>query len=567
MQQGLKNKLQGTACFLLYAFIFVLFTFPLVKNFGTQFFGIPFYGDSTSYIWSIWHFRYAVLNGSNPMATHMLFYPMGSSILMHSSVPIAGLLNVAINNAVFTMNLVLLLSFAFSGLGVFKLLRYFKVTMFLSVLGGFIYAYFPYKTAHLPEHFNLELTALIPFFILYILKAFRFEPGRFVPIIISKKYFFVLLSLSILSLLSDYYYSIYVFYFGLLFCTINKCYPYFKKFSAKKWMWFILILFVGGHFIMRGLNLLGADDKGALWWSADIASLFVPGTNSWVYSHFNLVQEYPQHFFRYPKSVEFVMFLGFGFFILITVFFVKLHTLKVDYQIRLMAIASLVFLLFCFPEFKVLGHRLFYNIFGLIYYIPFLNNVRTPPRYELMFMVLFLPVLMKHLSMFWNRAGYKRIMVAAGILLFIEYYPRSFEFQDSKEIPLVYQQLREKPEGAILPIPFGFRDGIRLEGDFNTNHFLYQTVHQKPIIGGYLSRLSEANFAQLDSNSTAQDLYQLMAHKKIQQAQLNSFHLPVKYIVIEPEKSYSFEQYIDTVAQQKIKRKTKVENYVLYELY
>ena len=250
-----KKRGLSVLAFMLYGLVYLFYTYPLGLNFDTQFMGIPLYGDSTSYIWSIWHFKYALSQGLNPFETQMLFSPMGSSVLMHSSVPIAGILNFLIDSPILTMNLVLLLSFAFSGLGVFNLLRYFKVNLYLSIIGGFIYAFFPYKTAHLPEHFNLELTALIPFFVFYILKTFRFEPGKLVPILVSKKYLLVLVFLSVLSLLTDHYYSVYVFYFGLLFCFLNLTYPRFSVLSAKKGMLLLLGVLIIGHFLIRGLIL------------------------------------------------------------------------------------------------------------------------------------------------------------------------------------------------------------------------------------------------------------------------------------------------------------------------
>ena len=233
---------------------------------------------------------------------------------------------------------------------------------------------------------------------------------------------------------------------------------------------------------------------------------------------------------------------------------------------RLMGIAAVIFLLLCFPEFKILGHRLFYNVFGLVYYVPFLNNVRTPPRYELMFMVLFLPLLMKQLTVMWYSIANKRIIIVASLFLVIEYCPKSFVFMDSQDTPMGYKSLATKPTGTLLPIPFGFRDGIKEIGKFNTDDFLYQTVHQKPIIGGYLSRLSEANFDQYKSNKTIQQMYQLMKDSSASEPQLNSFDLPVKYIVVKPNYLKQFEPYLDSAACSQISSKKKIDGYLLYEL-
>ena len=42
----------------------------------------------------------------------------------------------------------------------------------------------------------------------------------------------------------------------------------------------------------------------------------------------------------------------------------------------------------------------------------------------------------------------------------------------------------------VLNLPFGFRDGEWSQGDFSAATQFFQTVHEKPLIGGYLSRIS-----------------------------------------------------------------------------
>ena len=43
----------------------------------------------------------------------------------------------------------------------------------------------------------------------------------------------------------------------------------------------------------------------------------------------------------------------------------------------------------------------------------------------------------------------------------------------------------------MLGLPFGIRDGERSLGDFSAASQFYQTFHEKRIIGGYLSRVTE----------------------------------------------------------------------------
>ena len=46
-------------------------------------------------------------------------------------------------------------------------------------------------------------------------------------------------------------------------------------------------------------------------------------------------------------------------------------------------------------------------------------------------------------------------------------------------------------ETRLLELPTGIRDGTSSLGDFNAETAFFQTQHRRPLIGGYLSRVSE----------------------------------------------------------------------------
>jgi hypothetical protein len=51
--------------------------------------------------------------------------------------------------------------------------------------------------------------------------------------------------------------------------------------------------------------------------------------------------------------------------------------------------------------------------------------------------------------------------------------------------------MSEAPHDArVLELPTGVRDGTRSVGDFTARSQFFQTVHGRPLIGGYLSRVS-----------------------------------------------------------------------------
>ena len=52
----------------------------------------------------------------------------------------------------------------------------------------------------------------------------------------------------------------------------------------------------------------------------------------------------------------------------------------------------------------------------------------------------------------------------------------------------------------MLELPFGIRDGLSSTGNFSAASQFYQTYHQKPLIGGYLSRVSARRIAWLRRN-------------------------------------------------------------------
>ena len=43
--------------------------------------------------------------------------------------------------------------------------------------------------------------------------------------------------------------------------------------------------------------------------------------------------------------------------------------------------------------------------------------------------------------------------------------------------------------GRVLHLPFGIRDGLSSRGNFAADAQFFQTFHEKPLVGGYLSRL------------------------------------------------------------------------------
>jgi hypothetical protein len=60
----------------------------------------------------------------------------------------------------------------------------------------------------------------------------------------------------------------------------------------------------------------------------------------------------------------------------------------------------------------------------------------------------------------------------------------------SARVPSFFSIVAEDPRQVrVLQLPFGIRDGLSSRGNFSAIAQFFQTVHEKPLVGGYLSRL------------------------------------------------------------------------------
>jgi hypothetical protein len=77
-----------------------------------------------------------------------------------------------------TYNLIILMSFVLAGYGAFLLCHYLTRHTWASFVGGFVFAFAPYHFAHLLGHMNLASLQWIPFYVLLLLKALDAPPNR-----------------------------------------------------------------------------------------------------------------------------------------------------------------------------------------------------------------------------------------------------------------------------------------------------------------------------------------------------------------------------------------------------
>lgn len=134
---------------------------------------------------------------------------------------------------------------------------------------------------------------------------------------------------------------------------------------------------------------------------------------------------------------------------------------------------------------------------SVLRYLPLLGTARTPARFTIVVMLGVSVMFAAALAAWRARSRHPRIVLAvvAPVLVF-ELMPAPRVLY-SAEYPPVFRIIADDPRPIrVLHLPFGIRDGTMAVGEFNIAYQFYQTLHEKPLIGGYLSRIPRAAFAE-----------------------------------------------------------------------
>lgn len=131
---------------------------------------------------------------------------------------------------------------------------------------------------------------------------------------------------------------------------------------------------------------------------------------------------------------------------------------------------------------------------ALLRYVPIIGLARSPTRFAVVTALGVSVMLAFALSAIRQRwpAQWRLIATAVCILLCGELIPAPRPLFDAT-VPGVYSIIRNSPDESrrLLELPTGVRDGTSSIGDFNASAQYFQTVHRKPLMGGYQSRVSE----------------------------------------------------------------------------
>ena len=148
---------------------------------------------------------------------------------------------------------------------------------------------------------------------------------------------------------------------------------------------------------------------------------------------------------------------------------------------------------------------------ALLRYVPILGLARSPTRFSVV-MILAGAVLFAT-ALEWIGRRHPRwrpaVLAVAGVLLVVELLPAPLTLYAATP-PRFYDVVAAAPPDArVLELPTGVRDGTSSVGNFTARTQFFQTFHNKPLIGGYLSRVSRARVSEVRDDDIVDALFTL----------------------------------------------------------
>jgi hypothetical protein len=143
-------------------------------------------------------------------------------------------------------------------------------------------------------------------------------------------------------------------------------------------------------------------------------------------------------------------------------------------------------------------------------YLPVIGAARAPSRMTVLVLLGVSMMLVMALQHLRSRVRRPRLLaVTVGALIIFELMPGPRRLY-SAEVPSVYQIIKADPRPVRpLTLPFGLKDGVSSRGNYSAASQFYQTVHEKPLVGGYISRLPTRSIERYRGNSTLRVLLRL----------------------------------------------------------
>jgi hypothetical protein len=510
---------------IVFALLTVILTWPVMERLSS---GLPTLrqlpgwvpGDSDGwlFLWNMWWVWKSLKSPEHSVfETDMIFWPHHVSLRFHSLSLVNCCIGVLIHhfqpNWLTVYNILFLASYILSGLFCWLLLFWLTKSPGAGFIGSFIFTFCPYHFLHSLEHLNLTSIQWLPLSLLLFL---HFRSTR-------KPWSIIALSLSIaLTYFVSFYYVLMCafLFFLLLLCDLVKlplATEVESRTTGKNWHYsgiaFAATALVIGLCTFTTLspgemeNYRQMSSIEQMIYSADLTSYLVPNPLHPLWGEYStlILESLP------GNIVEKTITPGLVSLSLLMLLLVTRRTGKAAKTWLLIGLVFVILslgpvLTFDGSPLTLFGHRILLP-FNLVQFIPVLSQFRAPARFSIMVVLSISIVLALSLrgeaaglqlpasgskirqsgKKMSGRVGYALIL---GLLIF-ECWSVPLPILDGS-VPEIYQAIRkDNRQFTVMEIPLDPR--IRI-------YQWYQTVHQKPLLAGYLARFPRQVMQQFNDD-------------------------------------------------------------------
>jgi len=477
-------------------------TYPLVKFMNSRLIGS---GDSAQFLWNLWWVREALQHGDGRLFySSLIYYPDGVSLAYHTVSPFNGLLAFPFQvllgmELTILYNSIVLLTFVGSGVSMYVLLRELVRSRMASFVGSLVFVFSPIRMSRVMYgnlgSFSTQFVPLMVWFLVRLRRKRRYRDAIGVA-----AYLALTAWCSLQTAMGSGLLVILVAAFDLFRADQRRQLSHYRKAQLKRWA---VVAGLAGVLafpvvwpLMRDAtsfpgerNTLFASEYN----SADLLGFLLPDyvTNPLVRRLVprRIDEQFGRAFASYygnpcEKSVS----LGYT---------VMAMTLASVMLVRTRAVREWCFVAGFFivlslgPVLHVTGSPLIPLPYRLLNRIPFVGAGRIPSRqatYAMLALAVVVAYGLAALQRQWQ--GFAGVAALIGCLIFAEFLTAPV-YLDRRvaAIPKYYHTLAADPRpGAILDVPMDLHGAQGPGGEY----MLYQTVHGRPIVGGYISRTPPA---------------------------------------------------------------------------
>lgn len=533
----------------------IIFTFPLVLKLGNILPGQP--NDGYVYLWNIGNFWSQIFAGNDPFYTQNVMYPIGANLFFHTYAPFISLFTFPfLKNLSFFMGLAIICAVLLSSLSAYLLT--FKITNNkpAAFIGGLVYGMSPIIHSFMEsQHYYFLFSAILyPLGVMFLIKFVENKKIKF--LILSISLFWVVLAI-------DYYsavlYSLLITIFFLINQKLNL------TVISKSLIVGVCIILVPLFLIYKFNN----NFKEFISYKQSVNTSSSCNTDLIGFVTPNILN--PVIGFQHPINLDTPSYY-LGWSILLIAIFSVIKNRKSKY------VKSFIFIFILFLLLSLGTSTKFYMPFYFFLKIPILGFIDCPIRFPVIMQLCLSIFVALFIS---NHKKVIRAFFVMFLLLIVEYGVTNKNFS-STAIPMVYKYLSlQSDTRTVLEMPSGISESKSAFGydwsiqALHSQQMYWQTVHKKPRIGVYMSRLTSEKYAFFKSEPVISDIFDFTSaggakpQNDIPETDIYEFirKFNLGYIIISPNVRQSkFSEFIEKEFSNFIIEKKIIDNFVYYKL-